>query len=39
MAQLTVGSQFFTGLEHRSRGIAIVNIPYQETASENTTDE
>jgi hypothetical protein len=34
--QLIVSSQFCTGLEHGSRGIAIINIRYQETSSENT---
>jgi hypothetical protein len=36
---LIVGSQFRTGLEHGSRGIAIVTIRYQETSSENTAEE
>jgi hypothetical protein len=37
--QLTAGSQFCTGLEHGNRRIAIVNIRYQETSSENTAEE
>jgi hypothetical protein len=35
-SQLTAGTQYCTGLEHGSRGIAIVNIRYQETSSENS---
>jgi hypothetical protein len=37
--QFIVCSQFCTGLEHGSRGIATVNIHYQETSSENTAEE
>jgi hypothetical protein len=36
---LTVGSQFCTGLEHESRGIAIVRSRYQETSSKDTAEE
>jgi hypothetical protein len=34
-----VCSHFCAGLEHGSRGMAIVNICYQETSSENTAEE
>jgi hypothetical protein len=35
--QFVVDSQLCTGLEHGSRGTAIVNVRYQETFSEDTT--
>jgi hypothetical protein len=34
-----IWQSFSTGLEHGGRGIAIVNIRYQETSSENNAEE
>jgi hypothetical protein len=38
-SQLIIGSHFCTRLDHGSGGIAIINIRYHETSSENTAEE